>query len=202
MSLRRPVCFCFSLPVAAFFVVLKNILMFLYRVDCLGVFYSEKIKKKKIKFLQRFFIQYFFSQAGRCAFATALCPHGYSFCWSVSLGDETNWSFLFQLYCQTFFFSFILFSQRICDVIKRVQDGTLLYREYFFSSTLHCLFLTQTDTNIELGWVGIAWMWCVNARACVAFFFFKLPIVALLVIPRDERLTTVFFFFFSDCSAS
>lgn len=46
MSLRRLVCFCFSLPVAAFFVVLKNILMFLYRVDCLGVFYSEKIKKK------------------------------------------------------------------------------------------------------------------------------------------------------------
>lgn len=50
------------------------------------------------------------------------------------------------------------------------------------------------DTNIGLGWVGIAWMWCVNARACVAFFF-KLPIVALLVIPRDERLSTVFFFF-------
>lgn len=47
--------------------------------------------------------------------------------------------------------------------------------------------------------MGIAWMWCVNARACVAFFF-KLPIVALLVIPRDERLSTVFFF--PDCSAS
>lgn len=77
--------------------------------------------------------------------------------------------FCFSFIVRHFFFLHTFFSKDLW-CYKESARWTLLYREYFFSSTLHCLFLTQMDTNIGLGWVGIAWMWCVNARACVAFF--------------------------------
>lgn len=55
------------------------------------------------------------------------------------------------------------------------------------------LFISHTDGHKHRTGMGGNRVDVVCKCACVCGIFFKLPIVALLVIPRDERLSTVFF---------
>lgn len=79
--------------------------------------------------------------------------------------------------------------QRECKMNIVVQ-GVFFMFFFLYPS----LFISHTDGHKHRIGMGGNRVDVVCKCACVCNIFFKLPSVALLVIPCDERLTTVIFF--------
>lgn len=75
-----------------------------------------------------------------------------------------------------FFFAFIFFLKGSVMLQIECKMNIVVQGVFFMFFFLYpSLFIFDTDGHKHgRGWVGIAWMWSVNARACVTLFFFVL----------------------------